>query len=248
MGKRAEAESPGQTLDWLTVQSRDDDGSAQGGESRGGISTGCVCKSEPTELGASLVAQMVKNLPTMQQIWVQSLRQEDPLQKGKATHSSILTWEIPWTEEHGGLQSMGSQRVRHDCDVQARRRQDCWSELLEGQSCCSLSGEEMEGQYWMIRSLVLDVLSVRCLWTPPPKWDFESGPGWRCKFGEHQHRRSMYLFILKYFKICIYLDVPDLSCSMWDLVPWLGIEPGPLASRAQSLSHWTSSDIPRRSI
>ena len=65
-------------------------------------------------LGASLVAQMVKNWPAMQEIWVQSLSWEDPLEKGMGTHSSILTWEIPWTEEHGGLQSMGSQRVGHD--------------------------------------------------------------------------------------------------------------------------------------
>ena len=52
--------------------------------------------------GASLVAQMVKNLPAMQETPVQSLGQEDPLEKGKATHSSILAWRIPWTEEPGG--------------------------------------------------------------------------------------------------------------------------------------------------
>ena len=46
--------------------------------------------------------------------WVQSLGREDPLQEGMATHSSILAWRIPWTEEPGGLQSMGSQRVGHD--------------------------------------------------------------------------------------------------------------------------------------
>ena len=57
---------------------------------------------------------MVKNLPAMQDTRVQSLGQEDPLEKGMATHSSILAWEIPWTEEPGGLQSMGSQRVGHD--------------------------------------------------------------------------------------------------------------------------------------
>ena len=62
----------------------------------------------------SLVAQMVKRLPTMQETWVQSLGQEDPLEKETATHSSILAWRIQWTEEPGGLQSMGSQRVRHD--------------------------------------------------------------------------------------------------------------------------------------
>ena len=58
---------------------------------------------------------MVKNLPAMQETWVQSLGLEDSLEKGKATHSSILAWRIIWTEEAGGLQSMGSQRVRHDC-------------------------------------------------------------------------------------------------------------------------------------
>ena len=63
--------------------------------------------------GASLVAQMVKHLPAVQEAQVQSLGQEDPLEKGMATHSSILAWRIPWTEEPGRLH-MGSQRVRHD--------------------------------------------------------------------------------------------------------------------------------------
>ena len=61
-----------------------------------------------------LLAQMVKNLPVMQQTRVQSPGQEDPLEKEMATHSSILAWRIPWTEEPGGLQFMGSQRVKHD--------------------------------------------------------------------------------------------------------------------------------------
>ena len=58
---------------------------------------------------ASQVALMIKNLPTMQETWIQSLDWEDALEKEMATHSSILTWEIPWTEEPSGLQSMGSQ-------------------------------------------------------------------------------------------------------------------------------------------
>ena len=62
----------------------------------------------------SLVAQMVKCLPTMRQTQVQSLGWEDPLEKEMATHSSTLAWKILWTEERGRLQSMGSQRVRHD--------------------------------------------------------------------------------------------------------------------------------------
>ena len=63
---------------------------------------------------ASLVAQMVKNLPVTQETQVPSLGQEDPLQKGMATYSSIFAWRIPWTEEPGRLQSLGSLRVRHD--------------------------------------------------------------------------------------------------------------------------------------
>ena len=62
----------------------------------------------------SLVAQQVKNLPAMWETWVRYLDWEDPLEKGKAIHSSILIWRIPWTEEPGWLQFMGSQRVGHD--------------------------------------------------------------------------------------------------------------------------------------
>ena len=57
---------------------------------------------------------MVKNPPAMWETWVQSLSREDSLEKGVATHSSILAWRIPWTEEPGGLVSMGSQRVGHN--------------------------------------------------------------------------------------------------------------------------------------
>ena len=73
----------------------------------------------------SLVAQKIKKLSTIQETWVRSLGQEDPLEKGMATYSSILAWSIPWTQESsawsipwtqesGRLQSMGSERVRHD--------------------------------------------------------------------------------------------------------------------------------------
>ena len=63
---------------------------------------------------ASLVAQRLKRLTPMQETWVRSLGQEDPLEKEMATHSSILAWRISWTEEPGRLQSTGSQRVGHD--------------------------------------------------------------------------------------------------------------------------------------
>ena len=63
---------------------------------------------------AFLVAQMVKHLPAIRETWVQSLGWEDPLEKEMATHSSTLAWKIPWTEEPGRLQSVGSQRVRQE--------------------------------------------------------------------------------------------------------------------------------------
>ena len=60
------------------------------------------------------MAQRLKRLPAIREMWVRFLGQEDPLEKEMATHSSILAWRIPWTEEPGGLQSTGSQRVGHD--------------------------------------------------------------------------------------------------------------------------------------
>ena len=62
----------------------------------------------------SLVAQMVNNLPTMQETWIQSLSQGNPPEKEMATHSNILSWRIPWTEEPSDLQSKGLQKVRHE--------------------------------------------------------------------------------------------------------------------------------------
>ena len=78
-----------------------------------------MVKKPPANIGdirnrASLVAQMVKCLPAMRKIQVQSLGQEDPLEKEMATHSSPLAWKIPWRVEPGRLQYMGSQRVGHD--------------------------------------------------------------------------------------------------------------------------------------
>ena len=83
----------------------------------GGQSVGASHSADKTQLScnwASLVAQMVKNLPAIQETWVQSLGWEDPLEKGMATHSGTLAWRIPWTEEPDVRQSMGLQRVRHD--------------------------------------------------------------------------------------------------------------------------------------
>ena len=79
-----------------------------------GVEQGLAKNGGITRMMASLVAQSVKNLPAVQEIRVRSVGREDPLEKEMATHSSILSWRIPWTEEPGGLQSMGSQRVGHD--------------------------------------------------------------------------------------------------------------------------------------
>ena len=87
------------------------------------VNNGTICdKERVTSLQSikksilliSLVSQLVKNLPAMWETWVRSLDWEDPLEEDMATHSSILTWRIPWTEGPGGLQSMGLQRVGHD--------------------------------------------------------------------------------------------------------------------------------------
>ena len=68
----------------------------------------------PIRDGASLAAQLVKNPPAIRETWVPFLGRDDLLETGMATHSSILAWRIPWMEEPGGLQSMGSLKVRHD--------------------------------------------------------------------------------------------------------------------------------------
>ena len=91
---------------------------------------------------ASLLAQIIKNPPAMQETWVRSLGWEDLLEKGTATHSTILAWRIPWTEEAGGLQSMGSQRVSHDRSNLARMHAGTF---LAGQwlrLCTSTAGVE----------------------------------------------------------------------------------------------------------
>ena len=72
------------------------------------------------------IAQLVKNLPATQKTWIWSLGREDPLEKGMTTHSSILAWRIPWTQEPGGLQSMGLQRVGHDWVTNTLTLREAW--------------------------------------------------------------------------------------------------------------------------
>ena len=107
------------------------------------------------EARASLVAQMVKNLPAIQDTQVWSLSWEDPLEKEMATHSSILSWRIPWTEEPGGLQSWGLQRGGHNCMT------NTW-ELRGGNSPPSCSQQIN----WKINQLWTGSIRVQCwdLW------------------------------------------------------------------------------------
>ena len=93
--------------------------------------------------GSSLVAQMVKSLPTVWETQVQSLGQEDPLEKEMATHSSILAWKIPWTEEPGKLQSTGLQRVRHDWTTSPEQILEDGEEQ-GGMACCSPWGSQSQ--------------------------------------------------------------------------------------------------------
>ena len=82
-----------------------------------GFETFCFLQLNKLQIrGDTLVVQMVKNLPAMQETWLLSLHQEGPhpMEKSMATHSSILAWKILWTEDPGGLQVIGSQRVKHD--------------------------------------------------------------------------------------------------------------------------------------
>ena len=102
-------------MQWLDVFTVVTPGSTPGQENilsdlTGQVATACF----EWYFGASLVAQRLKCLPGMQETWVRSLGREDPLEKEKATHSSTLAWRIPWREEPGRLQSMGSQTVGHD--------------------------------------------------------------------------------------------------------------------------------------
>ena len=86
---------------------------------------------------ASLVAQTVKNLPAVQETWVPSLGREGPLEKGMATHPSTLAWRVPWTEEPGGLQSTGSQRVTTEQLTHIHRIKIPGSSQLPSDSCKS---------------------------------------------------------------------------------------------------------------
>ena len=100
----------------------------------------------PSLITTSLVAQRVKHLPTKQKTWVWSLGWEDPLEKEMATHSSTLAWKIPWMEEPGGLQSMGSLRVGHDWVTSLSL--SCIGEGIGNPLQCSCLENPRDGRAW----------------------------------------------------------------------------------------------------
>ena len=103
-----------------------------------------------TQSWAALMAQTVKDLPVMQETRVQNLGQEDPRKKGMATHSSVLARGIPWTEELGGLQSLASQRARHDSVDCQLPTMLFWFEDTKPRVTTSLSCAQSKPRYWII--------------------------------------------------------------------------------------------------
>ena len=129
-------------------------------------------------LRASLVAQMVKNLPAMQESQVWFLGREDPLEKGMTTHSSVLTWEIPRTEEPGGLQSIGSQRVGHAWVTNTGQGGYLFSwynvKLMTSvvQNCCTL--QQVHWSWWVYDTMLVKIFCV--YWEKKQTMMFLSAP------------------------------------------------------------------------
>ena len=114
---------------------------------------------------------MVKNLPAMQETWVQSLGWEDPLGKGMTIHSSILAWRISWTEEPAGLQFMGSQRVGHDWVTELNWRKSerikcCWGCKATSFICCLWEGKliQVPANHFMLFNKGEDVYMLCYVW------------------------------------------------------------------------------------
>ena len=109
----------------------------------------------------NLVAQTVKNLPAMQKTWVRSLDREDPLENGVTTHSSVLAWEIPWTEKPGGLQAVGSPRTGHGWATNSLI-------LTLPTLVCNMESEFRKFLFFC----VLAPLTISCFWCPKKSMEY----------------------------------------------------------------------------
>ena len=163
-------------------------------------------------VGASLVTQMVKNLPAIRDTWARSLGWGDPLEKEMSTHSGILAWGIPWTEEPGGLQSMGLQRVGRDWVTNTFLTQKVAPNTL------------LVFLLRYLRGLSVSNLSVSRCWYPDVFYRFLKNI--------FSNLSTNFIFGHGLFEVCcflnIYLASLGLNCGMGDLVPHQGSNLGSL--------------------
>ena len=170
---------------------------------------------------------------------VHSLGWEDPLEKEMATHSNILAWRIPWTEEPGGLQSMGSQRVRHN-----------WA----SQHCCSLKGLNC---VWWLKVWAREAGRPVREENPQSKW-----PSLRecfffiyiyiCLFVFFGYAGSWFPYSKSSVSVAMWrifnCSMWTVSCGLCSLVPWPGTEHRPPALGVWRFSHWTTREVPLESV
>ena len=176
---------------------------------------------------------MVKNLPAMWETWVQSLSQEDPLEKAIVTHSCILSWRIPWTEEPGRLQSMGSQRVRHNWATNTHpQRNFCKWNSREGEVAvflsCSFQRRRCLSQYL---SLQLSLFSV-CL---SLSHSFSLFPFLSC---------IVSALLLKSSFLRSKVKVKSLSCVQLFATPWTVAYKVPPSMEFSRQEHWSGLPFP----
>ena len=175
--------------------------------------------------GTSLVGQMVKHLPTMWETWVQSLGGEDLLEKEMATHSSILAWKIPWTEEPGRLQSMGLQRVGHDWGTSL----SLYFHLLHVRSC-----SRWFGLFKFTRAVILQARLQQYMnrEIPGVQAGFRRGRGTRDKIANicwiiekaREFQKNIYFCFLDYAKAFDWVD----HSKLWRILREMGIPDVPL--------------------
>ena len=159
------------------------------------------------------MAQRLKHLPVVQETWVRSLSQDDPLEKGIATHSSILAWRIPWREEPGRLQSMESQRVRHDWATSLTHSLNSdkrstkgtqWNSIyfiLHSVDECLLSGTKLQGSQHLTCWLIV-----------PKYWKFKQNNILTVNYGHHCTSLSNSVTLVFPFKS---IPVDKLAMAVW---------------------------------
>ena len=147
------------------------------------------------------MAQLVKNMPAMQEIRVWSLGQEDPLEKGMATHSSILAWRIPWTEEPGRLQFMGSQRMGQNWANNTLQKEKKIWKVHENRGKMKITEPHLKA----IMDMLVYFLSVFFFFL---HWNM-------CLYGIWQDDCSVFIFLAGGKRLC---QIPPFKTSYWKLI------------------------------